>query len=263
MRRKNPLHMKRVSHALSLFGALVASLLPSSPASARDAAVELKTPQAVIRRWVDAMGGESAVRRNTNRVTVGSLDLPAMGAAVTLTMVAQAPDRRVTSINIPGFGDMKSGFDGKEGWRTNPQTGAVDEVTGDQLAQEKVEADYWMLVELEKRFPALELKAAEKVGDRDCYVVDAVAPGAKPDRFFFDKETGLLVRRDAEALTPIGKLATETLFEDYREVNGIKVAFTVRRTKPEALGFVFKTTSMKFNTAVDDAQFRKPKAGKP
>ena len=80
------------------------------------------------------------------------------------------------------------------------------------------------------------------------------------ERLYFDAETGLLLRRISYMQTMIGLIPTQLDFEDYRDVDGVKLPFTVRVSTVEpgnpitALAF----SEMKLNAAVDDAKFNMP-----
>jgi hypothetical protein len=45
--------------------------------------------------------------------------------------------------------------------------------------------------------------------------------------------------------------------DDYREVDGVKIAFQSRQ-KTSVADFVIKLTEVKHNVAIDDAKFNKP-----
>ena len=79
-----------------------------------------------------------------------------------------------------------------------------------------------------------------------------------PEKFYFDIESGLLLRNDWEAKTPGGPLPRSYYLEDYREVDGIKFPHTFRQPETDIPGWTFKITEIKHNVSVDDAKFKKP-----
>jgi len=86
-------------------------------------------------------------------------------------------------------------------------------------------------------------------------------PDKRRVRFFFDKESGLLLRRIVETITPIGIDPEQTDYEDYRDVDGIKVPFMVRTSYLDA----FNSSTRKFNEVrnnaqLDDVLFKLPTA---
>ena len=68
----------------------------------------------------------------------------------------------------------------------------------------------------------------EKIGDRGAYVVALTVDPHTTRLFFFDTQTGLLLRQTTTTSTMIVPLAEQTDFEDYGEVDGVKLPFTIR-----------------------------------
>jgi hypothetical protein len=69
----------------------------------------------------------------------------------------------------------------------------------------------------------------DKVGDRDTWVVQRGNPFEVYRRFYFDTETGLLLRSVLYTPRPmIGTIPQQTDYEDYRDVSGTKFPFHIR-----------------------------------
>ena len=137
----------------------------------------------------------------------------------------------VLSVTFPGRPTVSMGYDGTIGWHNTP----IREDTGDELR---------LLVELGEKFPGLEFReehtnvqvdAMEKIGDRDTYRVVGTRKDGFPvlDRLNFDAQTGLLLRSYTTMQSVIGSFPEETFYEDYRDVSGVKVAFTNRIVSAE------------------------------
>ena len=71
----------------------------------------------------------------------------------------------------------------------------------------------------------------ENVNGHDAYVMVAWWKGGGADRIYFDVDSGLLLRITHRIESPLGALPLQTDYEDYREVNGLKIPFTVRVTR--------------------------------
>ena len=96
------------------------------------------------------------------------------------------------------------------------------------------------------------------IGEHEAYVVEAIpADSASPEKLYFDVQTGLLVRKYSESKTILGPFPTQTDYEDYREVDGVKLPFTIRWSIP---GRVWgrRITEVKQNVSLGDAQFDLP-----
>ncbi len=67
--------------------------------------------------------------------------------------------------------------------------------------------------------------------------------------FISTKKADLLLRRVSAQRTLFGPLADSSDYSDYKEVQGVKVAFTVKRTTPETT-FTRKIDAIEFNKPV-------------
>jgi hypothetical protein len=84
-------------------------------------------------------------------------------------------------------------------------------------------------------------------------------PGKPPLRFFFDKESGLLLRTVRYTETPLGRNPTQVDYADYRSEGGVKIPFQWTVARP--LGrFTIQVSDVQQNVAIDDAKFQKPAA---
>ena len=81
------------------------------------------------------------------------------------------------------------------------------------------------------------------------------------ERLFFDAETGLLLRRISFTETMIGVIPEQIDFEDYRDVEGVKLPFTVKVSSVEpGLVSTRKYSEIKLNVPLDDSKFKMPPA---
>ncbi len=80
-----------------------------------------------------------------------------------------------------------------------------------------------------------------------------------PDKMYFDMQTGLMVRSVNQRYTPDGVTEFTADVDDYTEVDGVKLPFTVRQTGASAT-FIIRFTEVHHNLQLTDAQFAKPPA---
>ena len=79
-------------------------------------------------------------------------------------------------------------------------------------------------------------------------------------RLYFDPATGLLDKRITLTQSPVGMIPQETDFSDYRDVNGVKLPFTVKvQTVDPRAGATRHYSDIKLNAKVDDKDFGEPK----
>ncbi len=250
-----------------LLPVLAVALALSSPAAepaakpapeAKAAAPALTGAAAIFARHVKALGGEEALRAQIVRSLKGDLELAVMpGVTVNFASLAKAPDKLLQAIDIPNSGTIVVGTDGPAAWVSVPG-GNVQDITGDQLKDLVRQADFWRPIELGRGLSKLAVKGAEKVGDIPCDVVEGTTSDGKTEKFFFATATGLLARWDHEAYTDAGMQPAQDIYEDYKEMGGIKVAYRLRRTKPDTATFTLRVTDVGTGGTPDDAKFKKP-----
>ena len=81
----------------------------------------------------------------------------------------------------------------------------------------------------------------------------------KPETFFFDRDSGLLVKTTAVRSTPLGDIPSETDMSDYRVVDGIQTPFLLTE-KAMNQNMVMKFTSIAYNVEIPKDRFDLPDA---
>jgi hypothetical protein len=100
----------------------------------------------------------------------------------------------------------------------------------------------------------------EKVGQRDAYIVESVTD-TRTERYYFDSQTGLLLRKITINQTVLMPFPEQIDFEDYRDVDGVKIPFTIRYSAIDTFNSWTRTfTDIKRNTILDDTLFAIPVA---
>ena len=227
-------------------------------AAAPPAAPALPTADDILNKYVTAIGGQAAVDKLKTRVMKGTF-AAANGLNATFEVDQSGPAKFHITFTTPQA-SMERGFDGATGWEKNPR--GVSVLGGDQLADMKRMYTLFSDLKLKEQFTRMNVRK-DKLDGRDVWVINANTADRKRERLYFDAETGLLLRRANGTQTPIGLIPQEVNFEDYRDVDGVKVPFTIRVVSIDGGSTsTRKYTEIKFNGAVDDASFNKP-AGPP
>lgn len=228
------------------------------PAPEAKPAAKLPTVDQVLDKYLQAIGGKAAVEKQTTRTAKGSFELPAFGASGTAEIYAKAPNKSASVITIAGFGVVQEGFDGKTAWSSDPQNG-MREKAGAELAATKLDSEFYKPTKLKQLYPKIVVKGTDKVGDKEVYVVEATPAESSMETWYFDTQSGLILREDTEREGPQGKQAIQVFYEDYKDVDGVKMAFSIRQITP-AFTLMIKIEDIKHNVPVDDAKFAKPAA---
>jgi len=229
--------------------------------SKSQAAAAMPTADQVLDHYVQAIGGRAAWLKLNSRVSKGSIEIPAMNNLTgTVEIHEKAPHFMLAVINLGGAA-FEQGFDGNIGWSNNPQNG-LRELSGGELDDARREANFYHALDLRKNYTKITVSGIERVDEHDTYALEATRAQGAPDKMYFDMQTGLMVRSVNQRYTPDGVTEFTADVDDYTEVDGVKLPFTVRQTGASAT-FIIRFTEVHHNLQLTDAQFAKPPAEPP
>jgi hypothetical protein len=217
----------------------------------------------ILSKYIEACGGRAALDKISSRVIKGTIESAMMPTPGQWELHTKAPNKTHSKVDLSVFGLMVDGFDGKVAWSKNPFTGLVEK-TGDELEKTKRDAIFKRELSLKSTFPDLINKGLQKVGEADAYLLESKPTATSLEQFYISAKTFLCLRQNSEYETSAGRIQSETLFEDMRDVDGIKVPFSIRiqlsiPSQP-VLSMTIKCKDIKHDGAVDDALFQKPAA---
>lgn len=237
------------------FVALVAASvwLPTT-ASAQDKSAPAKTAAAtalpagekILDEYTNAIGGKEALGKFKTRRSEGVLEMKSVGLEGKLLLLQSQPDKLALRFDIPNVGKIENGYDGKIAWEDSVISGAR-ELEGEEKEQLARRALFESDSQWRKIYEKATTKGEDKVGDRPVWVVELKPIGSdKLQTNYYDKESKLLLRSKMTAITPMGDIAIENDFLDYRDVDGIKIPFESRQS---VLG---QTQTMRFSKVTHD-----------
>jgi outer membrane lipoprotein-sorting protein len=197
-----------------------------------------QTADEIVEKYLAAIGGRAALGKLTSRSTSGNMTLstPAGDVSGTIDILNQQPNKSRTVIKIDltslGAGPMTvdQRFNGTTGYALDNLRGD-HEITGGQLDNMKNGSFPSPLLNYKEQGATVELSGKEKVGDRDAYVLILKPKTGAPTRQYIDAVSYLPVKQILTIDVPeVGQVEQITEFSDFREVDGIKIPFTVRAT---------------------------------
>jgi hypothetical protein len=109
-----------------------------------------------------------------------------------------------------------------------------------------------------KFYPKLSVEGPATVGDRPAWILKATTPEGDEESNYFDQDTGMLLRKDTMVDTPEGRVKARILFEDYRRIDGVSMAHTVRMPEPASVAFVMQFSEVRHNQPIPDDRFEQP-----
>jgi photosynthetic reaction center cytochrome c subunit len=230
------------------------------------AAENLPTTADLLDKYIAALGGASAIQGLKSRVSRGELlhakienaggqqKIINRGASDPLEVAQVAPNK------IAFSGSASQVYDGSKAWVNTPRGPRF--LNPEQTAILAAAGNLQAALALKERAARLRVVGKDSVDGKDAYVVGGAGLDGRRARYFFDAQSGLLVRRIAYSPTPVGPFPEQLDYSDYRDVGGVKVPFTVKHTflEDDRQGITEKYSEIKNNVPVDEAKFQPPPA---
>jgi outer membrane lipoprotein-sorting protein len=190
----------------------------------------------------------------TDYVPAGRAQTPFKSHGVT-EYFFKAPNLRITSIRSDRNDFVEeSGCDGKVSWSYSPRAGMQKQkpTAGHEYACRLGMTPFPMVLRQEKA--KLQLKGQKDVAGRKTFVIRAELPDHPGESLYYlDSENYMLLRFDLRR----NRMHATTLYSDYREVGGIKVAFHIE-VHTENTDQVTNLQDVQVNVPIDDQVFLRP-----
>jgi photosynthetic reaction center cytochrome c subunit len=225
------------------------------PAQAEAPVVNAPSPDEVIAKYADAMGGAAAVGKIQTREEKGTITIG--GRSLPLEILNSTGGKQLTLIHLPN-GDSVTAYDGNSGWTSAPNRPARP-IPSIEVTSAHSETDLQLPLHIKQLFGELKSMPPENVGEREAYVVAGMNSDDLAAKFYFDKDSGNLVRIIRYTKTPLGEDPTQIDYADYRQQDGVKVPLRLTISRPNST-LVIHIEHVEFNVPIDDARFAQPAA---
>jgi len=180
----------------------------------------LKTAQAVLEKYQQALGGVDAIKKVRSETRHGEVTGSGMNGKVTFVAYAK-PFKWLSRVTMPDGEQRVQGFDGEVSWSTSPKGAEIDKST--PLESVRRDADLQYPLHQPDYFSKFELAGITDFEGHRCYWLHGTTHWGKDNNQFYDVESGLLVgyrfQSDDKSST-----ATVLVFDNYRSFGGPLVA---------------------------------------
>jgi len=206
---------------------------------------------AVLAKYLDALGGKAALDKVTTRVEKGNAILGS-GRGLPIEIYAKAPDLRVSVMHTPN-GESVTGYNGKDGWLASPGRPSREMSDSDDYGA-KLDATAMFPSHLAAMLGELKLQPhPEKVGDHAATVVWATTKGQPPVKLYCDPQSGLLMRMVHYTDTALGLNPVQVEYGDYRDLGGVKTPYRWTIERPSG-AFTIQLDEVQDNAPIDAAR---------
>ena len=227
-------------------------------------AAQAQTADEAVEKALAAMGGRTALTKLTTRVITGTMTVSTQGVDVpgTIEMSYKAPNlaRSFMKLDLSAYGGAEMVIDrrcdGKTAFEINSQTG-VKEITGNQLENMLNASFPTPFLSYKQAGARVEVAGKEKLGEKDVIVLVFTPKVGSVSRLYFDAQTWQLVRSVGKVSVPEagGEIEQTTDPSDYRDVDGVKIPFTLVMSNP-AQSLTIRIQKVEHNKPLDDSIFR-------
>ena len=233
----------------------------ASPSASPGASAERPprpTVEQILNRYAEAVGGREAVGRVRTRVLRGTREAT-QGRNFPMEIVIGGPDKYLVTITTPE-GAIQQSLNGAAGWLSSPREQRA--ANANELAQLRRAAEVYNILQVSTPLPGMRYAGRERIGERVTHVLEApLAGGRGTEQFFFDAQTGLLLRRVMLTNAVLFPIPEQTDFEDYREVDGVRLPFTIVISNIDTyFSSTRRFAEIRHNVPVDETRFSPPPA---
>lgn len=178
----------------------------------------------VLSRFRSAVGAANLPAIKTLK-WAGTMEMPAAGLTMKLTVEQVAPNRMLMTTDIPGMGSMRNGYDGTTAWAVDPMQGPRV-LTGRELQDIQVQSDLRALVRDASLLASATRGADTTIAGEACTLVAYQWKGGRDARDCYAKSSGLLIATLGKQATQGGEVEVLSRFSDYKPVAGVQIPHT-------------------------------------
>ncbi|MGH7469026.1 MAG: hypothetical protein ACRENP_13810 [Longimicrobiales bacterium] len=195
---------------------LLLGTLLAAPATA-----QLPEAKQIVDRYIQAVGGADAIRKNSSFHTLGKFEMPAQGMTGSVESW-NAEGKLLSVVEIPGIGSIRTGYDGATAWQIHPLTGATV-MSGRMLDQTKQQADLAALLTPEKYIKTLETVEKTTFDGKEAFKVKLVLHNGEEYFEFYDASNYLNIGSIRKIESAMGPIEATTTIVEYQKFGGLMV----------------------------------------
>jgi Protein of unknown function (DUF620) len=233
-------------------------LVAASVCSAAWAASDQPLPKAedILDKFVGATGGKANYEKIHNEKSTGTFEFVGKGIKGIVTSWRAEPNKSLTTVELQGVGTIQEGSDGQTAWESSSLQGPRIK-QGEERAFALRDATLRAPLYWRKLYKHVETVGQETIDGQPCYKVVLTPEEGKPETQYYDKTTGLMVKMTVTVTRPEGDIATETIFSDYKDEDGLRQPHKVREIAMDQ-EFMVTVDHVDYNVDIPANQFDLP-----
>jgi hypothetical protein len=215
--------------------------------------------ESLLQRYIERSGGAEAYAKAKNMAMSGTVEMPAQNITGTVAIFEEG-EKSYTAMDFAGIGKIEEGFDGETAWQNSAIQGPRI-LEGEEKISAKRAATLSLITSWQDVYSDARTVGSEDIDGKPVWRVEMTPKEGKPETFYFDRDSGLLVRISAVVSTPLGDISTESTMADFRSIDGILTPFTMTE-RAMSQNIVMKFKNIAYNVAIPKGRFDLPEAVK-
>jgi len=210
-------------------------------------------PRKIVEQHVKAAGGGRALSKIQTLVIEGTFTTED-GKSGTYTLDTKLPNRYYLELLV-GDQNLIEAYNGKSAWHRDA-AGELGTLVGSDGMQLEAAAQFYnsRLVNPKKEKMALAFVGNAQVRGKDALEMEVASATGMKRQVFFDPQTHLIVKEAAM----VGGVEEETLYDDYRTVDGVKLPNKIELHRGRAT-YAITVTRAVINGTIGERVFDFPK----
>ncbi len=239
-----------VAEKLEKFGKIYKYNLDLEPISGDKAKMEEASidPDELIEEYVDAIGGEDALKAVKSMVMTGKAELISRGNTLSgeLVVKKKTPNMKYEVIDM-GMFKQEEWVNGEKAW--SKAGNAMNETIGRDLLKSLHEARIFPVASLLEDNYTVEILGKQN----GMILAKVLTPGAEESTYYFDSDSYLLKKIETITEGPKGPMPVTETFDDYQKVGEVMLPAKSKTVNPMFTVTVDQTYSL--NQELDDTIF--------
>jgi outer membrane lipoprotein-sorting protein len=222
-----------------------------------------QTADEIVNKVLAARGGVARIKAVHSQRISGTINF-GPGADGPFLVELERPGKMHIEVTVQGQTLVRS-YDGKStGWILNPFTEnkTVQPMSAEDISNISDESDFdGPLVDYKQKGNLIALVGKEDVDGKPAYRLKLTNKKGDMRNYFFDADTFRLIKWEGTRKVGDRDVPWESVFHDYREVDGLQFAFEIDSDAP-GTGQAQKIIADKIevNPEIDESHFGKPAA---
>jgi outer membrane lipoprotein-sorting protein len=222
-----------------------------------------QTADEIVTKVLAARGGVDKIKEVHSQRILGTIEF-APGASGPFIVELERPGKMHIEVSVQGQTLTRS-FDGKStGWIINPfsPNKGVEPMSAEDISNITDESDFdGPLVDYKSKGNQIELAGKEDVEGKPAYRLKLTSKKGELRSYLVDAGTFQLVRWEGTRKVGDKDVPWESLFRDYRDVNGLMFAFEIDSDAPGTeQSQKIIADKVELNPQIDESHFGKPPA---